>query len=188
MHVPSRGAHADNSSHPQPLGEFHVQRPGARQILQALVEGIDPLTGDELPSGSVLQQAEVMRALLAGIAALEAGAARAQRRAQLPKNVGRPWSPDEEITLISGFHSGQSVADLARKHGRTLTAIEARLEKLGLVSEKDRVTQNRFINERRAAQRARLDRDDDEEDEEEYEDSEQSDLEDSLDDDEESQA
>jgi hypothetical protein len=131
-----------------------VQRPGARQILQALVEGFDPLTGDELPSGTVLQQAEVMRALLAGIHALDAGAARAARRAQLPENVGRAWSAEEEIRLVTAFHSGESIAELARRHGRTLTAIEARLEKLGLVAAKDRVTQNRFISDRRAAQRA----------------------------------
>src|ERR1700727_1961291 len=47
----------------------------ARFILQALVQGIDPLTGDELPPGTILQQAEVLRALLAGVSALEQTAA-----------------------------------------------------------------------------------------------------------------
>jgi hypothetical protein len=155
LRIPSRRAGADNVSHRWTLRELHVQRLGAQQILQALVEGFDPLTGDELPSGTVLQQAEVMRALLAGIHALEAGAARAQRRAQLPANVGRPWSADEEIRLVTGFHSGEPFADLARRHGRTLTAIEARLEKLGLLTEKDRQTQNRFISDRRAARRSK---------------------------------
>jgi hypothetical protein len=123
--------------------------------LQALVEGFDPLTGDELPPDTVLQQAEVMRALLAGIQALDAGAARAARRAQLPANVGRSWSAEEEIRLVTAFHTGESISELARRHGRTLTAIEARLEKLGLVAAKDRQTQNRFISDRRAAQLAR---------------------------------
>ena len=36
----------------------------ARHILQALVQGIDPLTGEELAPGTVLQQADVLRALL----------------------------------------------------------------------------------------------------------------------------
>jgi cobalamin biosynthesis protein CobT len=133
--------------------ELPVQRPDAREILQALVQGYDPLTGDELPSGSVLQQAEVMRALLAGISALNAGAARAQRRAQLPENVGRAWSKAEEDNLTDAFHEGASLAELAVRHGRTPTAIEARLEKLGLVAPEERVTVNRFIASRGAAQR-----------------------------------
>jgi hypothetical protein len=39
----------------------------ARQILQALVQGVDPLTGEELPTGTILQHADVLRALLAGV-------------------------------------------------------------------------------------------------------------------------
>lgn len=130
-----------------------MQRPDAREILQALVQGYDPFTGDELPSGSVLQQAEVMRALLAGISALDAGAARALRRAQLPENVGRAWSVDEETNLATAFRNGDSLAVLAERHGRTPTAIEARLEKMGLVTPQERTTSNRFIASRGAAQR-----------------------------------
>ena len=47
-----------------------MQEIRARQILQSLVQGIDPFSGEELPEGTVLQEAEVMRALLAGVAAL----------------------------------------------------------------------------------------------------------------------
>ena len=43
----------------------------ATSILSSLVEGIDPKSGDELAPNSVLQDAEVLRALLAGIAALK---------------------------------------------------------------------------------------------------------------------
>ena len=118
----------------------------ARQILQALVQGIDPLTGEELPAGTVLQNAEVLRALLAGVGALEQMAARTQRRAQLPGNVGRSWSLDEEHALITGFQGGEPLAELAAKHGRTLRAIEARLERLGLLTTEQRVTQNSFIH------------------------------------------
>ena len=38
----------------------------ALQVLQALVHGIDPMSGDELPPGTILQEADVLRALLAG--------------------------------------------------------------------------------------------------------------------------
>ena len=117
----------------------------ARHILQALVQGIDPLTGEELAPGTVLQQADVLRALLAGVAALEQTAARAQRRAQLPGNVGRSWSADEESSLVTAFKAGDALAEIATRHGRTLRAIEARLERLGLLKPEERSTNNSFV-------------------------------------------
>ncbi len=117
----------------------------ARHILQALVQGIDPLTGEELAPGTVLQQADVLRALLAGVAALEQTAARAQRRAQLPGNVGRSWNASEEATLVAAFKSGDALPEIATRHGRTLRAIEARLERLGLLTPEQRSTNNSFV-------------------------------------------
>jgi hypothetical protein len=121
----------------------------ARQILQALVQGVDPLTGEELPSGTVLQQADVLRALLAGLAALEQTSARAQRRAQLPDNVGRPWNADEETKLTEAFESGEGLSSIAARHGRTLRAIEARLERLGLLTVERRSTISSFVGSKR---------------------------------------
>ncbi len=117
----------------------------ARQILQALVEGIHPLTGAELAPGTVLQEVEVLRALLAGAAALEQTAARAQRRALLPGNVGRTWSAEEEATLVAEFKAGDTLPDIATRHERTLRAIEARLERLGLLTAEQRSTNNSFV-------------------------------------------
>ena len=112
----------------------------ARQILQALVQGVDPLTGEELAPGTVLQHADVLRALLAGVGALEQMAARAQRRAQLPSNVGRAWTSEEEQALMAEFQRGETIAAIAALHGRTLRAIEARLERLGLITSQQRST------------------------------------------------
>jgi hypothetical protein len=121
-----------------------MQEIRARQILQSLVQGVDPFSGEELPESTVLQQAEVLRALLAGVAALEQGAARASRRATLPRNIGRSWSAEEQSALIDAFQSGEALAEIAARHGRTLRAIEARLEKLGLMSAEERTTRDRF--------------------------------------------
>jgi len=121
-----------------------MQEQRARKILQALVEGVDPTTGAELEAGTVLQRADVLRALLAGVTALEQVSARAQRRAQLPDNVGRTWSADEERALVTEFQSGDPLPDIAAKHRRTLRAIEARLERLGLLTQEQRTTNNSF--------------------------------------------
>ena len=121
-----------------------MQEYRAREILQSLVQGIDPFNGEDLPAGTVLQQADVLRALLAGVAALDQLAARASRRAQLPQNIGRAWSEEEQTMLIDAFNAGDGVTEIAEKHGRTVRAIEARLEKLGLITMDERITQDRF--------------------------------------------
>lgn len=121
-----------------------MQEHQARQILQSLIQGVDPFSGEELSGGSVLQQADVLRALLAGVAALEQGAARAARRAHLPENLGRPWRQEEEFELIKEVQGQETLHEIAAKHGRSLRAIEARLEKLGLIEASERLTRNRF--------------------------------------------
>lgn len=67
----------------------HLQ---SRQIIQSLVEGVDPATGEDLPKDTVLHRSDVMRALLAVITALESIAAREARRSLLPASVGKPWT------------------------------------------------------------------------------------------------
>jgi hypothetical protein len=116
----------------------------ARDILKALVLGLHPKTHDELPKGTILEDADVVRALLAGVANIEQSMARASRRSQLPRNIGRTWTEEENGRLIDAFQAGHSAADIAARHGRTVRAIEARLEKLGLLTADQRVTEDRF--------------------------------------------
>jgi hypothetical protein len=116
----------------------------ARQILQSLVNGADPFTSEDLAAGTVLQNAEVMRAMLAGCSALDERTARASRRAQQPKNIGRAWTPEEQERLIQAFQSGESLELVAARHGRTLRGIESRLEILGMITSTQRTTENRF--------------------------------------------
>jgi hypothetical protein len=105
-----------------------------REIFESLVQGTDPDTGAALPSDSIVQRSTVLRALLAGIEAIELAERRAARRAHLPKNVGRSWSEPEIATLRREFESGMSIEQVASAHGRTLKAITARLEQMGLIA------------------------------------------------------
>ena len=115
-------------------------------ILDALIQGVDPVTGEELPPGTPLQNAHVLRALLAGRVAVESLADRETRRKMLPDNVGRTWSDEEQAALIATFKSGDPVADIAARHGRTVRAIEARLVRHGLLTVEQRTTGDGFIN------------------------------------------
>jgi hypothetical protein len=128
---------------------------GARQILQRLAAGEDPANGEVLPAGTVLQHPEVIQALQAALAALESEALRLRRRAALPANVGRPWSETEERALAGEFGSGLQPAEIATLHHRTLAAIEARLERLGLISVQQRRTRNRYVSTAHARAPAR---------------------------------
>lgn len=85
----------------------------AKVIMQALVQGIDPETGNAFPNDAILNRVEIVRAFLTSISALEAVANREQF---------------------------VSLADIAVSHGRTPRAIESRLVKLGLMTPEERVT------------------------------------------------
>jgi hypothetical protein len=111
----------------------------ARAILNSLVQGIHPKTGDELPEDSIVNEIEVSRAMACAVLALDQMSARLARRAQLPESVGKAWTPEEEQRLRSEFSAHRSIASIAAKHGRTIRAIEARLEKLGLLKPDQRI-------------------------------------------------
>jgi hypothetical protein len=116
----------------------------AQEILQSLVQGLDPDTGEALPRDNVLNRTDVLRALLAGVSALQVLDIREQRRSLLPANVGKPWTQEEEHALITSFANKEPVADIAERHGRTHRSIEARLERLGLMTAADRSTRGGF--------------------------------------------
>ena len=121
-----------------------MQTVSAKRILGSLIQGCDPQSGEPLPAECVVHRSDVLRAFIAGATAIEQLELRAQRRAQLPGNVGKPWNTDEEATLVAAFKRGDSPSVLAQAHGRTLRAIEARLQKLGLITEAERTTRGGF--------------------------------------------
>jgi transposase len=116
----------------------------ARKILHTLTQGFDPDTSKELPEDSIILRTGVFRALTTAIEVLNQSEARTKRREALPENVGMPWDADEERRLVAEFQSGETVDAIAPKHGRTIRAIEARLERLGLLTADQRTTNNSF--------------------------------------------
>lgn len=118
--------------------------PRTKQVLQALIQGVDPETGNELPKDTVLNRVDVVRALLSSMDAIEQVTARAARRAQLPSGVGQHWTEEEEQRLKDSFAKGDAIPDIAHSHNRTVRAIEARLERIGLLTADQRTTNNSF--------------------------------------------
>jgi hypothetical protein len=116
----------------------------ARVVLQALLHGLHPVTGDELPKEDIVNDIEVNRAMAMAVMALDQMMARLTRRETLPEKVGKGWTEEEEQQLRDAFIRSEPLPLIATKHGRTLRAIEARLQRLGLLAADQRVTDNSF--------------------------------------------
>jgi hypothetical protein len=117
------------------------------RTLEMLAAGRDPATGLALPDASPYNQPAVLRSLFAAIRALESMLRSAQEpaaslepqrissvRAQ-PTNAGKPWTTSEDETLCMAFDQGMTIKDLAMQHGRSTTALNARLFKLGKIAD-----------------------------------------------------
>jgi hypothetical protein len=118
----------------------------ARVVLQSLVHGLNPVTGDELPKGDIVNNIEVNRAMSTAVMALDQMMARLTRREMLPEKVGKGWTEEEEQQLKDEFSRSEPLPLIATKHGRTLRAIEARLDRVGLLAADQRVTDNSFFS------------------------------------------
>lgn len=82
-----------------------------------------------MPEDSPYNAPPVIRALSAISHALDDRLAHPRRES--PPNAGKPWSIDEDAMLDSVFASGGDLKPLSQALGRTLSALESRLVKLG---------------------------------------------------------
>ena len=109
----------------------------ARQIIEALAQGIHPVTGEAMPEDSPYNAPPVIRALHVVARALEGpgGEPQATRpRPALPPNAGKRWSPQEDSALEIAFDAGIPVKQVAQELGRTTFAVEQRLVKIGKIA------------------------------------------------------
>ena len=113
----------------------------AADIIGALADGVNPLTGEEFPKDSVYNKPEVIRALFAAVEALKQERLREARRGnrKLPASAGQSWSSEEDEKLAGMFDRGATIQQLAESHQRTRGGIAARLERLGKISDRSQV-------------------------------------------------
>jgi hypothetical protein len=111
--------------------ERSMEAQEALGIVAALANGVHPFSGEVFADGSPYQHPDIVRALFAATRALEGSRRQLARQRELPANVGKPWSAEEDERLLASFDSGQARAAIAHAHDRTVGGIEARLEKLG---------------------------------------------------------
>ena len=108
----------------------------ALKIIKALADGVNPETGEVLSGDLVCQNPQNIRALHRAAGALEYLEERERNRRLLPKNAGRPWSPQEDAQICDELRSGTDFQQIARTHSRTVASIVARLVRIGKVAPK----------------------------------------------------
>ena len=83
----------------------------ATELLLALADGIDPITGNRLPDESVYNNPEIIRAIHCLLRQLQA---RSDNAAAV--NAGRSWHADEERQLLA-FHVQNDIIIATKEAG-----------------------------------------------------------------------
>lgn len=130
----------------------------AVEIIENLVDGIHPLTGEVLLEDNICEETGIVEALNCAIKVLNerivaeraieeyrrqqakdaSGKANKARRA-LPENAGKAWLPEDDAELLKLYKAGSSVKEIARQYKRTNGAIRARLVRLGMAEHKNQI-------------------------------------------------
>jgi hypothetical protein len=107
----------------------------AKEIIQALADGVDPDTGEDFPADGPYQRADTVRALYTILEAAESGTKPKKPVDPNKPRAGGRWTEDEKQRLRDAFAAHKPIHEIARDHGRTTGAITARLVKLGLIED-----------------------------------------------------
>ena len=105
----------------------------ALDIVSALANGVNPHTGEILPTDNVYQHPDIIRALGVAVVALRQYADRQNRQKPRPSSSGRTWTKSEDQRLLNAYDDGTPISRLAKEHERTRGAIKARLARHGRI-------------------------------------------------------
>jgi len=110
-----------------------MQLESALPIVRALADGVNPITGEAYPEHSPYAEPRTLRALYSAVDLMAKEVEREKRRERLPANFGKPWTEEEDRTVIAEFDAATPIQEMARRHARTQGSIRLRLEKLGKI-------------------------------------------------------
>lgn len=106
----------------------------AYTLLETLMDGVNPITGELLPEEHVCQEPAVLRALHKALAALRAGD---EMQANDP-HAGRAWTQKDDAWLRQLCGTGASMEEMCHLLQRRKRGIERRMVYLGLSSPDER--------------------------------------------------
>ena len=106
----------------------------AKEILEVLADGMNPLTGEVLSKDDSCNQPDIIRALHVAVTQLEK---KVKRTKNLPENAGKPWTEEDDKILAKMFDQHYSERELCAYFKRTKGAIAARLVRIGKIQSRD---------------------------------------------------
>ncbi|MBR0466873.1 MAG: hypothetical protein IJJ40_05200 [Clostridia bacterium] len=101
----------------------------ARRIIEALANGVNPITGEVFSKNSCFNEPDIIRALYVAKEQL-IKVEKTSTRKQL-ENAGKPWSKNDDEQLVRLFEDGKAIKEIAGLFQRTSGSINSRLKKLG---------------------------------------------------------
>lgn len=115
----------------------------AKEIVEMLADGIDPTTGEILPSDSHYNNPEIIRALFTVLRSVRMPARASKKSIEekqkvnidsgRPKNAGLSWSEDQRNEVSTLFNQGKTIEDLSEYFERTKGSITSELTHQGLI-------------------------------------------------------
>jgi len=109
----------------------------AQTILQALVIGVDPETGEILSETSPFNNIKVVRALHLAMQAIGSKVPKTEKpKKDHPERNGKPWTEEEDKDLVAAFKAAAPNGQIELRHKRSSGGIAARLVKLGLLEDR----------------------------------------------------
>lgn len=106
----------------------------AKEILEVLADGVNPMTGEVLPDTDSCNHVEVVRALHTALKHINTEPEKSKY--PQPENAGKPWTKEEEEILCRMFDTGCTKKEICNHFQRTEGAIAARLVRLGRINER----------------------------------------------------
>lgn len=112
----------------------------AAEVLEYLLDGVDPCTGEILPPDHVCAEPTVIRALHTAISALrgENAAEKASGQAKAPPrnrsaklNAGRPWTKQDDEMLVDLYTNATPMEEICSLTQRRIHGVQKRLLYLG---------------------------------------------------------
>ena len=100
----------------------------AKELILALAEGIDPITGEVLPPDHICNNSEIIRAFYTVLRQ-----EKTDKKKKTYESSGKRWTTEDDQLLKQLFEQGVKISELQKKFMRSRGSIEARLSKLGLV-------------------------------------------------------
>ncbi len=104
----------------------------AKEIISALADGINPMTGEVLPPDCVCNNADVVRAFYTVLNNMDS----IVKKKASQENAGKPWTEQDDKLLEKMFKEGASKKDLQEYFKRSSGSINSRLARLGLIDKK----------------------------------------------------